>query len=132
MGTLSYISARMSKESVVGKYDYFQPGSLNQWTQTLTLNADGTGSYWEKIETKQDTVTREGAGSWRIEESEKGPEMYLEMKTLKKVTKSKMMQLVPGLGDSVKEDNNVIIGVLVDKLPNAPPAASKQTNKWRL
>ena len=77
-------------------------------------------------------MTREGSGSWRIEDSgEKGDEVYLQMKVLKKITKTKMMQLVPGLGDSTKEDRDVIIGVLVDKLANAPPSSSGQKNKWR-
>ncbi len=116
--------------SVVGSYVYRKPGTLDTWEQKLTVNADGTGTYWEKIDTKTDTVTREGAGSWSVDP--KDGEFMLQCKTLKKVTKPKGMVLIPSMAkETVKMDDNVIVGIKSADLINAPAEAEKKlTNKW--
>jgi hypothetical protein len=115
--------------SVVGSYFYKKPGSLDTWEQKLTVRADGSGDYWEKIETKTETVTREGSGTWEIDA--KDGEFMLTCKVLKKVTKPKGLVMIPSMAkETVKEDPNVIVGIASKSLTDAPAKDTNLTNKW--
>eukprot|EP00019_Armaparvus_languidus_P001898 CAMPEP_0168592582 /NCGR_PEP_ID=MMETSP0420-20121227/7817_1 /TAXON_ID=498008 /ORGANISM="Pessonella sp." /LENGTH=108 /DNA_ID=CAMNT_0008628595 /DNA_START=47 /DNA_END=370 /DNA_ORIENTATION=+ len=100
-----------NRDKLIGKFDYVKPGSLEQYTQEIDIRADGTASYFEKIETKTDTVTRTGDGTWTYSPQENDNEVLIRLKQLKKVTKMKQKSIIPGYGDSEKIDPDVIIDI---------------------
>lgn len=114
--------------SVAGSYIYKKPGNLDTWEQKLTVRSDGTGDYWECIDTKTETVTRSGSGTWSVDKSD--GEFMLQCKMLKKVTKAKGMVMIPSLANSVKEDPNVVVGIKSKDLIDAPDVSTDLKNKW--
>ena len=115
---------------LVGSYDWVKGGSMEKYTQDLTLNANGTASYKEFNETRSERWERTGHGKWKVENDV----VWVILDELKKETKALKPQIpaIPGFHEDVKIDKNIAIDIPVDKLKSAPasgPSAPK--NRWR-
>jgi len=119
-----------SLDKIVGKFDYIKKGSIEQYEQSIDLRADKTCTYREVIETKQTTVTRSGDGVWSYSPNDNDSEVKITIKSLKTETVVKQ-KIIPGFGDSVKHDKDVIIDIKPKQLVDAPAQSSGLTNKWR-
>lgn len=52
----------MAHQNLVGDYDWVKGGSMEKYTQDISLRADGTATYKEFSETKTESFTRSGNG----------------------------------------------------------------------
>lgn len=105
-------------DQVVGTFDYAKGGSQEKYTQELTLRKDGTATYSEFSETKYQTFTRNGSGTWKIGEDDI---VWIIIASLTTDTKVKKQPIpIPGIKDEVKVDQNVAIDIPAQKLRTAP------------
>lgn len=117
----------MAQQQLVGTFDWVKGGSMESYSQQLTLRADGTGSYVEKQETSSESWTRSGEGRWRVENDT----LWLVCPEMRKDTKLKRTSAI-GLKDEVKTDYNIAVDVPVEKLRNAPPSGpNAPKSRWR-
>ncbi|PRP88646.1 hypothetical protein PROFUN_02742 [Planoprotostelium fungivorum] len=113
---------------LVGDYHYAKGSSgIEKYTQDVSLRADGTASYSEYNETRTESFTRSGDGSWKVEEDL----IWVYCRELKKVTKAKKTVPIPGFGDETKVDLNVAVEMKLQQVRTAPPAGpTAPKNRW--
>jgi hypothetical protein len=120
----------MADHDLVGNYDWVKGGTMEKYSQDLSLRADGTASYKESGETSSEAWTRSGSGRWSVKEST----VWVVCDSLKKETKMKKKPIpnIPGFEDEVKVDYNITVDIPLDKLRTAPPSGpNAPKNRWR-
>ena len=116
-----------SRTEFIGDYTYVKGGSSEKYTQDVSLRANGTASYHEYSETRTESFTRSGEGTWKVDDEY----VWVTVNELKKDTKAKSKVPIPGFGDEVKVDYNVAIEIKVNQLRTAPPAGpNAPKNRW--
>jgi len=114
------------KSELVGEYDWEKGGS-EKYTQELSLKEDGTAFYKESGESRTDSWTRSGAGTWRIEDDI----VWVLCAQLTKEVKMKSNVPIPGFKDETKVDYNIGVDVKIDQLKKAPVPPAAPKNRWR-
>jgi len=110
----------------MGDYEYISAGKNNQ---QLSLNADKSISYTEHTETAMETQDSVGRGTWCIRKHTTGLFVDVRLEELRKEMKFKVKPLVPGIGDGVHVESNVMIPIEIEKLQ---AKAKFGAHKWRV
>lgn len=117
----------VNKTEFIGEYTYIKGGSSEKYSQDVSLRADGTASYREYSETRTESFTRSGEGTWKVDDEY----VWVTVNELKKDTKAKAKVPIPGFGDEVKVDYNVAIEIKVNQIKTAPAAGpNAPKNRW--